>query len=132
MEALGKLKKYVPTPFKARGSVYNKELADRAVCFIESLKHTDGIWYKQPFKLLDWQEQIIRDVFGIVKKDGYRQFNTAYIEIPKKQGKSELAAAVALYLTIGDFEEGAQVYGCAADRNQAKIVFNVAKKMVEL
>lgn len=117
---MGKLKKYVPTPFKARGSVYNKELADRAVCFIESLKHTDGIWYKQPFKLLDWQEQIIRDVFGIVKKDGYRQFNTAYIEIPKKQGKSELAAAVALYLTIGDFEEGAQVYGCAADRNQAK------------
>ena len=132
MEALGKLKKYVPTPFKARGSVYNKELADRAVCFIESLKHTDGIWYKQPFKLLDWQEQIIRDVFGIVKKDGYRQFNTAYIEIPKKQGKSELAAAVALYLTIGDFEEGAQVYGCAADRNQAKIVFNVAKKMISL
>ena len=60
------------------------------------------------------------------------QFNTAYIEIPKKQGKSELAAAVALLLTCGDFEEGAQVYGCAADRNQAKIVFNVAKKMVEL
>jgi phage terminase large subunit-like protein len=131
-EVLGRLKNYVPTKFKAKNSVYSKEAADRAVCFIESLKHTDGVWYKKPFELLDWQEQIIRDVFGILKPDGYRQFNTAYIEIPKKQGKSELAAAVALLLTCGDFEEGAQVYGCAADRNQAKIVFNVAKKMVEL
>ena len=131
-EGLGRLKNYVPTKFKAKNSVYSKEAADRAVCFIESLKHTDGVWYKKPFELLDWQEQIIRDVFGILKPDGYRQFNTAYIEIPKKQGKSELAAAVALLLTCGDFEEGAQVYGCAADRNQAKIVFNVAKKMVEL
>ena len=131
-EVLGRLKNYVPTKFKAKNSVYSKEAADRAVCFIESLKHTDGVWYKKPFELLNWQEQIIRDVFGILKPNGYRQFNTAYIEIPKKQGKSELAAAVALLLTCGDFEEGAQVYGCAADRNQAKIVFNVAKKMVEL
>ena len=131
-EVLGRLKTYVPTKFKAKNSVYSKEAANRAVCFIESLKHTDGVWYKKPFELLNWQEQIIRDVFGILKPNGYRQFNTAYIEIPKKQGKSELAAAVALLLTCGDFEEGAQVYGCAADRNQAKIVFNVAKKMVEL
>ena len=129
---MGKLKKYVPTKFKAPNSVYNKAAADRAVNFIESLKHTDGVWYNKPFELLDWQEQIIRDVFGILKPNHYRQFNTAYIEIPKKQGKSELAAAVALLLTCGDFEEGAQVYGCAADRNQAKIVFNVAKKMISL
>lgn len=129
---MGKLKKYVPTKFKASNSTYNKAAADRAVNFIQSLKHTDGVWYNKPFELLDWQEQIIRDVFGILKPDHYRQFNTAYIEIPKKQGKSELAAAVALLLTCGDFEEGAQVYGCAADRNQAKIVFNVAKKMIAL
>ena len=101
---MGKLKSYVPTKFKAKNSVYSKEAADRAVCFIESLKHTDGVWYKKPFELLDWQEQIIRDVFGILKPNGYRQFNTAYIEIPKKQGKSELAAAVALLLTCADFE----------------------------
>ena len=62
----------------------------------------------------------------MIKDNGYRQFNTAYIEIPKKQGKSELAAAVALLLTCGDGEERAEVYGCAADRNQAKIVFDVA------
>lgn len=66
----------------------------------------------------------IRDLFGVLKPNGYRQFNTAYIEIPKKQGKSELAAAVALLLLCGDGEERAEVYGCAADRNQAKIVFD--------
>ena len=121
----------MPTKFKAKDSIYNKDYADYAVAFIQSLKHTDGIWSGKPFELIDWQEQIVRDIFGIIKPNGYRQFNTAYIEIPKKQGKSELAAAIALLLTCGDFEKGAQVYGCAADRNQAKIVFNVAKKMIE-
>ena len=91
---MAKLKKYVPTKFMAPDSTYSKSAADRAVCFIESLKHTDGIWYDKPFELLDWQEQIVRDVFGVLKPNGYRQFNTAYIEIPKKQGKSELAAAL--------------------------------------
>ena len=76
----------------------------------------------KPFELIDWQEQIIRDLFGTLKPNGYRQFNTAYVEIPKKMGKSELAAAVALLLTCGDGEERAEVYGCAADRQQATIV----------
>ena len=66
------------------------------------------------------------------KENGYRQFNTAYIEIPKKMGKSELAAAVALLLTCGDDEERAEVYGCAADRQQASIVFEVAADMVKM
>ena len=92
--------------------------------------HTKGTWAGKPFELIDWQEQIIRDLFGVLKPNGYRQFNTAYIEIPKKQGKSELAAAVALLLLCGDGEERAEVYGCAADRNQAKIVFDVAVDMV--
>ena len=125
-----KLKKYTPTKFMAKTSHYDKEAADFAVMFIESLCHTKGTWAGKPFELIDWQEQIIRDLFGVVKENGYRQFNTAYIEIPKKQGKSELAAAVALLLTCGDGEERAEVYGCAADRNQAKIVFDVAVDMV--
>ena len=110
----------------AKGSAYNRELADLAVSFIGCLKHTKGEWYGQNFELIDWQEQIIRDLFGIVKPNGYRQFNTAYIEIAKKQGKSELAAAVALLLTCGDMEYGGEVYGCASDRQQASIVFDVA------
>ena len=125
-----KLKKYTPTRFMAKTSHYDKDAADFAVMFIESLSHTKGTWAGKPFELIDWQEQIIRDLFGVLKPNGYRQFNTAYIEIPKKQGKSELAAAVALLLLCGDGEERAEVYGCAADRNQAKIVFDVAVDMV--
>ena len=116
----------------SKGSYYDKDAADYAVAFIESLCHTKGTWARKPFELIDWQEQIIRDVFGTIKPNGYRQFNTAYIEIPKKQGKSELAAAVALLLTCGDGEERAEVYGCAADRQQASIVFNVAADMVRM
>ena len=105
-----KLKKYKPTRFKAKDSYYDKETADFAVAFIENLCHTKGTWAGKPFELIDWQEQIIRDLFRTLKANGYRQFNTAYIEIPKKQGKSELAAAVALLLTCGDGEERAEVY----------------------
>lgn len=127
-----KLKNYKPTKFKAKGSYYDKEYADFAVAFIESLCHTKGTWAGKWFELIDWQEQIIRDLFGTLKPNGYRQFNTAYIEIPKKQGKSELAAAVALLLTCGDGEQRAEVYGCAADRQQASIVFEVAADMVRM
>ena len=116
----------------SKDSHYDKATADYAVGFIECLSHTKGTWAGKPFELIDWQEQIIRDVFGTIKSNGYRQFNTAYVEIPKKMGKSELAAAVALLLTCGDGEERAEVYGCAADRNQASIVFNVAADMVRL
>lgn len=127
-----KLKNYKPTKFKAKDSYYDKEYADFAVAFIESLCHTKGTWAGKKFELIDWQEQIIRDLFGTLKPNGYRQFNTAYIEIPKKQGKSELAAAVALLLTCGDGEQRAEVYGCAADRQQASIVFEVAADMVRM
>lgn len=126
------LAKYKTTKFKEKDSVYSKEHADYAVNFIECLSHTKGTWSGKPFKLLPWQEQIIRDLFGVIKPNGYRQFNTAYIEIPKKMGKSELAAAVALLLCCGDAEERAEVYGCAADRQQATIVFDVAADMVRM
>ncbi len=129
---MAKTKKYTPTKFMLPDSVYDQEKADMAVGFIECLCHTKGTWAGKSFKLLEWQEQIIRDVFGIVKPNGYRQFNTAYIEIPKKNGKSELAAAVALLLTCGDGEQRAEVYGCASDRQQASIVFEVAADMVRM
>ena len=131
MVIIRKLEIYKPTIFKAEQSYYDKDAADMAVNFISYLKHTKGEWFGKNFDLIDWQEQIIRDVFGTMKPNGYRQFNTAYIEIAKKQGKSELAAAVALLLTCGDFEHGGEVYGCAADRQQASIVFDVAVDMVE-
>lgn len=124
--------KYTPSPFMLETSHYDKAKADRAVAFIENLKHTKGKWAGKNFLLLPWQEQIIRDIFGIVDSQGRRQFRTAYVEIPKKQGKSELAAAIALYLLYADNEPSAEVYGAACDRSQASIVFDVAKQMVQM
>ena len=127
-----KLKNYKPSQFMLPTSHYDKKKADRAVTFIENLCHTKGKWAGTPFWLLPWQEQLIRDIFGIVKPDGNRQFRTAFVEICKKVGKSEFAAAVALYLLYADNEPSAEVYGAAADRQQASIVFDVAKQMVEM
>lgn len=127
-----KLKGYKPSRFMLPTSHYDKAKADRAVTFIENLCHTKGKWAGTRFWLLPWQEQLIRDIFGIVKPDGNRQFRTAFVEICKKVGKSELAAAVALYLLYADNEPFAEVYGAAADRQQASIVFDVAKQMVEM
>lgn len=123
---------YEPSPFMLPTSHYDKVKADRAVTFINNLSHTKGKWAGKRFDLLPWQEQIVRDLFEIVKEDGNRQFLTAYIEIPKKNGKSELAAAIALYLLYADNEASAEVYGAACDRNQASIVFDVAKQMVQM
>lgn len=113
-------------------SRYDKAKADRAVRFIQNLCHTKGKWAGTKFILLPWQEQIVRDIFGIIKTNGKRQFLSAYIEIPKKNGKSELAAAIALFLLYADREPSAEVYGAACDRNQASIVFDVAKQMVQM
>lgn len=127
-----KLKNYQPTRFMLPTSHFDKQKADRAVTFIENLCHTKGKWAGKRFWLLPWQEQLIRDIFGIVKPDGNRQFRTAFVEICKKVGKSELAAAIALYLLYADNEPSAEVYGAAADRQQASIVFDVARQMVEM
>jgi len=114
-------------------SRYSKALADHAVAFISQLKHTKGEWAGQPFELFPWQEQLVRDIFGIVdRQTNKRQFRDIYCEIPKKQGKSELAAAIALYLLCADDEFGAEIYGCAKDRGQACVVFNVARDMMLL
>lgn len=113
-------------------SHYDEAKADRAVLFIENLRHTKGKWAGEPFWLLPWQEQIIRDMFGVVWENGTRQFRTAYAEIPKKNGKSELAAAVVLYLLYADKEPSTEVYGAAADRQQASIIFDMAKRIAEM
>ena len=111
---------------------FDERKAQRVVRFIEALRHTKGEFHGQPFHLLPWQEKIIRDVFGTVRDDDptMRQYTTAYIEIPKKNGKSELGAAIALNMLINDDEWKAEVYSCASDRQQAAIVFDVAMDMV--
>ena len=109
----------------------NEKRADRAVRFFEHLKHTKGRFFGQPFTLLDWQSSIIRDVYGRVNRLGLRTIKYVYIEVPKKNGKSELAAGAGLYHTFADGERNGEVYGCAADRGQASIVFDVAVDMID-
>ena len=74
-----KLKNYKPCKYMLPNSHYDKDEADFVVNFIQSLKHTKGEFYKQKFDLIDWQERLIRDIFGILKPDGTRQFTTAYV-----------------------------------------------------
>ncbi len=110
--------------------MYSQAHADRAVMFFERLKHTKGKFHAEPFNLLPWEEKVIRDVYGTLKDDGTRQYKFIYIEIPKKNGKSELAAGAALYHLFADGEMNGEIYGCAADRAQATLVYNVAKDMI--
>ncbi len=110
--------------------MFCKKKADRAVKFIERLKHTKGIYKGQPFKLLPFQKKIIRDIFGNVDENGNRIIRTVYIELPRKNGKSAIAAAIALYLLFADKEGGAEIYGAACDTYQAAIVFEVAIDMI--
>ena len=112
---------------------FDEAAADRAVLFFEAaLKHIKGEWAGKPLKLSPWQaDQIIRPLFGWKRQDGTRRYRTAYIQIPRKAGKSTLAAGIALYLLMADGEPGAEVYSAAADRDQAAIVFELAKSMAD-
>jgi phage terminase large subunit-like protein len=105
--------------------------ADRAEHVFEKyFSHTKGVLQGQPFKLAPWQRDIVRKVFGTLRKDGLRQYRRVYVEIPRKNGKSTFGAALALYLLFFDREPGAEIYSAAADRDQAGIVFGIAKQMV--
>ena len=99
------------------------------VAFINNLSHTKGKFAAESFNLRPWQVRIVKKLFS-VRKDGLRQYRTCLLMLPRKNGKSELAAAVALYGLLGDGEVGAEVYSAASDKDQAALVFNVAAQMV--
>jgi phage terminase large subunit-like protein len=104
--------------------------SDRKVAIINNLTHTKGPFARQPFNLRPWQEHdIVRPLFKI-KPDGLRQYRTCLLMLPRKNGKSELAAACAIDGLMFDDEIGGEVYSAAADTEQAAIVFNVAAQMI--
>lgn len=118
---------------------FSPERADRAQGFFEDiLVHTKGQWARRPFILADWQrDEIIRPLFGTMRFDvqldaWVRAYSLAWIELARKNGKSELVSGCGLLLLCADDEEEAEIYGCARDRDQASIVYQVAKRMVEL
>jgi phage terminase large subunit-like protein len=110
------------------------EKAALHVCdfFRRFLRHSKGQWAGQPFELLEWQRLgIVYPLFGWRRADGRRRFRLAYIEVPKKNGKSSLCAGFAIYLVSADGEMGAEVYSAATDRGQAGIIFGEAANMVD-
>jgi len=108
---------------------HDKQRALEVIEFVQMLHAVDD-FYGQPFKLLDWQYQVLWDVYGTVKEDGYRQYRYAYLEIPKKNGKTSLIAALALYHLVCD-PPGGQIFCCAADSGQAGYVYKAAWGMIE-
>jgi phage terminase large subunit-like protein len=110
---------------------FDERKADRAVQFFAQYLTHGQQYVGQPFVLAPWQEIDIREVFGRVDDDGKRIIDTVVKFVPKKNGKSEEAAAIAAKLLFADDEYGALVYGAAADREQASIVFDVAAGMVK-
>lgn len=113
---------------------YDGRAADAAVSFFHKhLRFTEGEWAGRPFLLEAWQENdIVRPIFGWKRADGTRQFRRAIVWVPRKNGKTELAAGISLLALLGDGEQGGQVYSIAKDKDQARLVFAKAGAMVNL
>jgi phage terminase large subunit-like protein len=105
----------------------------RVVKWIEAnCVHTNGIWIGKPFRLLPWEKKLIYELFEINPETGLRRYRWAYISVAKKNGKTELAAALALYLLIGDGEPAPLIPCAAASDDQADLVFGAAATMCKM
>ena len=103
-----------------------------AIDFIQNFcRHSKGKMGGQPFLLELWQKAFVAAVFGFIDDDGNRQYRKALLVVARKNGKSTLSAAIGLYLMLGDGEPGAEVYSVATKKDQAKIIWLEAKKMVK-
>lgn len=112
---------------------FDARAADAAVAFFEHyLCFTKGEWAGRPFKLEGWQaDRIVRPLFGWKRiEDGTRRYRRCFVWVPRKNGKTELAAGIALLILLGDAEEGGEVYSIASNKDQAGISFDQASSMV--
>lgn len=111
---------------------FDADTADKAVAFFpRCLRFTKGEWAGRPFVLEDWQQDdVIRPLFGWKRADGTRRYRRCFLWLPRKNGKSELAAGISLLVLTGDGEEGGEVYTIAKNKDQARIVFDQATSMV--
>ncbi len=112
---------------------YDEKAAEAAVGFIETyVRHVKGEWEGQLIKLEDWQkDEIIRPLFGWKDQDGLRKYRRVYIELPRKNAKSFLAACVIILILFVDDEPGMEIYGAAASKDQARIVFEVVRQIIQ-
>ncbi len=114
-----------------RGLRFDAAAALQSIQFFALLKHSKGEWAGQPLTLGPWQQFIVGSIFGWKRADGTRRFRMAYDELPRKNGKSTMAAGVGLYLAFFSGEPGAEVYTAATKRDQARIVHSEAVRMVK-
>ena len=112
--------------------VFDLEASEHMCAFMEALPHIEGAWAARGecISLLGWQSFLISQIGGWRHMvTGIRRFRTAYVEVPRKNGKSTLLAGVGLYFLGPDGEPGAKVYSAAASTHQARIVFDAARVM---
>jgi phage terminase large subunit-like protein len=113
--------------------MFDETKAKYAVSFINLLKLTDD-FHGQPFQLMPWQEGIVRDVYGTMRQvrdaQQVRQFKQVYLEVPKKNAKSQLLGGIACLHLFNKAEPNSNIYGCAGTRKQAGIIFDAAKEMI--
>jgi len=114
-----------------RGLHFDRAAAEHAIKFFGFLKHSKGEWAGKPFELSGWQQFVLWCVFGWKQANGLRRFRIGYIEVPRKNGKTTLLAGIALYLMTADGEPGAEVYSAATKRDQAKLSWGEAVRMVK-
>jgi phage terminase large subunit-like protein len=119
--------KYLP-----KGAYYDEEAADKAVKFFGLLHLVEGKGAGEPLKLMQWMEyEVIRPLFGYKRADGTRLYRYLWCEVPRKNAKSTLASGLALYGLLADNEAAGQIILGARDRGQARICFELARKMVQ-
>jgi len=122
---------YPPVGAAALGPRFDRRAGDAAVQFFPArLRFTKGEWAGRPFALETWQAPIVRAAFGWKRRDGTRLYRRVYVEMPRKNGKTEFGAGVALVVLLGDGEPGGEVYCLATDEDQANIPFSKAAAMV--
>lgn len=114
------------------GAYFDEKAAARAVKLFGLLKLVEGRNAGETFELMPWMEhEVVRPLFGWKREDGRRLYRTMWLEVPRKNAKTTLAAGLAIYGLVADKEAGAQVYIGARDRPQARLCFELARRMIE-
>lgn len=114
----------------ARGLRWRPDVADWTCKFFALFRHSKGEFAGKRLKLEPWQAFIVGSVFGWFREDGTRRFRKVFEEIPRKNGKSTKLAGVGIFALLADGEAGAEVYAAATKKDQARIVFDEARRMV--
>lgn len=120
------------SPAATAGDCHFDATIARKACefFPRFLKHCKGELAGKPLHLNEWQKDVISTLYGWRRKDGTRRYRQMYLQVPRKAGKSTMSAGIALLDLYIVGEPGAEVYSCAADSDQAAIVFDIAKEQV--